>query len=109
MTELTLTNMKVTRVLSCMHTFKQQSLADITQSYNQHYPPGIFGKLIGRHATVYDIKPIIAFLMEAGLVHAEFLSYTDHALKVPEWFYRLSQEGIRYLSSKDKKIGRKKR
>lgn len=102
----TRTDIRVRRVLSTLARSQSienrefggsKSLDEMTQSYNKYYPPGIIGKIVGSRMLKADMKSILDFLVEEGLVSRELLSFTDQYLRAPELYYHVNQAGIRYM------------
>lgn len=109
MEKLKLTDIHVRRILFVLSRGREQknahpndlkSLKEITDLYNQLFPPSIIGRFIGTQLSEAFIKNILGFLVTEGLVLKEILTFTDRYLKTPKMHYRLSQAGLQRVPKK---------
>ena len=89
------------RVLRCFedHKFKHVALTveEVTERYNELYPPSLMNRLLGRVTGVMEIQSALARHVESGLLVPEMYSFTDRPLRVPERRYVLTQQGVQQL------------
>ncbi|MCR4285329.1 MAG: hypothetical protein NUW00_00370 [Candidatus Kaiserbacteria bacterium] len=109
MEEFKLTDIRVKRVLFILSRGREQknahpndlkSLKEMTDLYNQIFPPSIIGRLVGTQLSETSIKNVLGFLVTEKLVLKEILTFTDRYLKTPKTHYRLSQTGLQRVPKK---------
>lgn len=109
MEKYTLTDIRVKRVLFILSRGREQknahpndlkSLKEITDIYNQFFPPSIIGRIVGIQVSETTIKNALDFLVAEKLVLKEVLTFTDQYLKTPEAHYHLSQAGLQRVPKK---------
>ncbi len=93
MAEVKVSDQLVRRVLTCLADCKRRSLKEVTEVYNQRYPPGL--KLFKRGQK--DIKSILDVLVVRDLVLGEVFTFTNEPIP-PTKFYVLTGGGFRALN-----------
>lgn len=99
-----LTDLCVKRVLTALKWTPMQtdrkkpfggskSLKEITDQYNEIFPPSILGKIIGMYQSESNVRSILNFLITKELVKKELLSFTDRYHKTPKVHYRPIKQG----------------
>ena len=109
MEKMKLTDIHVRRILFILSRGREQknahpndlkSLKEITDIYNQFFPPSIIGRIVGIQVSEATIKNALDFLVVEKLVLKEVLTFTDQYLKTPKAHYRLSQTGLQKVPKK---------
>jgi hypothetical protein len=100
----------LTRVLRCFegHRYKHAalSLKEVTDRYNELYPPSFVGKLLRRSVTEAAVQTALTAHVRFGHLEAELFSFTDQPHPVPLRRYVLTPLGVQKLHRGE---GKKKR
>lgn len=106
---LQLTDQKVRRVLECFrhnrrndsssNVFRRKTIEDLTEVYNQIYPPWLVGKLIGLKISEREIREPLRLLEDERYVEKHIISFTNEPHTIPVIQYSLTNAGFQYLGS----------
>jgi hypothetical protein len=92
MSETGVPNQHARRILACLADFKRRSLKEVTDVYNQRYPPGLrlFKTKQG------DIQKVLNALVVEQYMSAELFSFTNEPIPLTK-LYVLTNAGFRVL------------
>ncbi len=92
MSEIEVQDQQARRVLNCLADFERRSLKEVTEVYNQRYPPGLKFFKTKQGA----IKKVLDVLVSEQYVSAELFSFTNEPIPLTK-LYVLTNTGFRVL------------
>ncbi len=100
MEQLSLADLVVRRILTCLRGSVQKSLLEITVLFNQKYPPLIRHGVLGRKKRTEEVAQVLQFLCTEGLVVREVLPVMNEVSYMTAQFYSLTKKGNKYFWTK---------